>query len=60
MHPPHLPNGLRKMKRRGFRYVVKQCLADVMGLQVPLLMFSSYFSESFKSGQAVAAPVGKN
>lgn len=30
------------------------------GLQVPLLMFSSYFSESFKSGQAVAASVGKN
>lgn len=32
----------------------------VPGLQVPLLMFSSSFSESFKLGQAEAAPVGKN
>lgn len=29
------------------------------GLQVLLLMFSSYLSESFKLGQAVAAPVGR-
>lgn len=30
------------------------------GLQVPLLMFSSCFSESFKPGQAAASHVGKN
>lgn len=30
------------------------------GLQVPLLMFSSCFSESFQSGQAAASHAGKN
>lgn len=35
MHPPHLPSGLGENERRAVCYVVKQCLADVMGSWPP-------------------------